>query len=156
MNLRLVRPEDYYEISRLINDWWGGRKMSDMLPKLFFDHFNDTSYIVEKDEVIIGFLIGFVSQTKPNEAYIHFVGVHPEYRKNQVGKKLYHTFFENVKRRSVKIVRAVTSPVNKTSIAYHTRMGFEVEQGDRTADGVSVFSNYDGLGQDRVLFLKIL
>ncbi|MEH7403217.1 GNAT family N-acetyltransferase [Gottfriedia acidiceleris] len=156
MEIRSVKGSDYYVISPLINEWWGGRNMSDMLPKLFFDHFTKTSFIAEKDGKLVGFLIGFLSQTHSNEAYIHFVGVHPEYRKHNIGKHLYNTFFNVVEQNERSIVRCVTSPVNKDSIAFHTKMGFEIEQGDRVIDGVSINSNYDGPDQDRVLFVKHL
>ncbi|CAM3985952.1 GNAT family N-acetyltransferase [Mesobacillus zeae] len=156
MEIHSVKGSDYYVISSLINDWWGGKNMSDMLPKLFFDHFTNSSFIVEKEGEIVGFLIGFLSQTHSNEAYIHFVGVHPEYRKHNIGKKLYNEFFNEVKQNGRKIVRCVTSPVNKVSIAYHTKMGFEIVKGDKTIDGVSVNTDYDGPNQDRVLFVKEL
>jgi predicted GNAT superfamily acetyltransferase len=156
MKIRQVQGSDYYVISPLINDWWGGRQMSDMIPKLFFDHFTNTSFIAEKEGEIIGFLIGFLSQSRSNEAYIHFVGVHPEHRKHNVGKQLYNQFFEVVKQTGRSIVRCVTSPVNKVSIAYHTKMGFEIEEGDKKVDGVSIHTDYDGPNQDRVLFMKNL
>lgn len=54
------------------------------------------------------------------------------------------------------IVRCVTSPVNQTSIAFHTKMGFSIEEGDKTIDGVYVNTDYDGPHQDRVLFEKHL
>jgi hypothetical protein len=60
MEIRSVKGSDYYVISPLINEWWGGRQMSDKLPKLFFDHFKNTSFIAEKDGKIVGFLIGFL------------------------------------------------------------------------------------------------
>ncbi len=156
MEIRFVESSDYYVLSPLINKWWGGRQMADMLPKLFFDHFNNTSFIAEKDGEIVGFLIGFLSQTHSDEAYIHFVGVHPEYRKHNIGKNLYNQFFNVVNEENRKIVRAVTSPVNKVSISYHTRMGFDIEQGDKTIDGIKVKADYDGPDQDRVLFVKEL
>lgn len=156
MNIRPVKGSDYDVISPLINDWWGGRNMSDMLPKLFFDHFTLTSFIAEHDHHIVGFLIGFLSQTHLNEAYIHFVGVHPEYRKQKIGNQLYESFFEVVKQNGRNIVRCVTSPVNKGSIAYHTKMGFEIERGDKEIEGVSVNSDYDGPNQDRISFVKYL
>lgn len=53
----LVKGSDYYTISPLINEWWGGRQMSDMLPKLFFDHFTNTSFVAEKEGEIVGFLL---------------------------------------------------------------------------------------------------
>ncbi|MFE4045961.1 GNAT family N-acetyltransferase [Priestia sp. YIM B13490] len=143
MTVRLVKGSDYYIISPLINDWWNGRQMSDLLPKLFFDHFKNTSFIVEEEGKIIGFLIGFLSQSYSNEAYIHFVGIDPEYRGKGIGKQLYNQFFDVIKQNARNIVRCVTSPVNKASIAYHTKMGFEIEQGNKQ-------------NQDKVLFVKYL
>jgi len=143
MTVRLVKGSDYYAISPLINDWWNGRQMSDLLPKLFFDHFKDTSFIVEEEGEIIGFLIGFLSQSYSNEAYIHFVGIHPGYRGKGIGKQLYNQFFDVIKQNERNIVRCVTSPVNKVSIAYHTKMGFETEQGNKA-------------NEDKVLFVKYL
>ena len=156
MNIRYVKGSDYYVISPLINEWWGGRNMADLLPKLFFDHFTNTSFIAEMEGEIVGFLIGFLSQTHSDEAYIHFVGIHPSYRKQNLGKKLYEEFFKTVQENGRNIVRCVTSPVNKVSIAYHTKMGFKIEDGDGFVDGVSVHTGYDGSNQDRVLFVKEL
>lgn len=72
--------------------------MRDMLPKLFFVHFCETSFIAEIDQKIIGFLIGFLSQSHSEEAYIHFVGIHPDCRKQGVGSALYQQFFQVVQR----------------------------------------------------------
>ena len=130
--------------------------MSDMLPKLFFVHFHDTSFVAEKDGLRVGFLIGFLSQTFPDEAYIHFVGVHPDYRKEGVGRLLYERFFEAVLEQGRSIVRCVTAPVNKTSIAFHLKMGFQAEPQDTTADGIPFYQDYDGRDGDRVLFVKKL
>ncbi|MED4156484.1 GNAT family N-acetyltransferase [Priestia aryabhattai] len=143
MTVRLVKGSDYYVISPLINDWWNGRQMSDLLPKLFFDHFKDTSFIVEEEGEIIGFLIGCLSQSYSTEAYIHFVGIHPGYRGKGIGKQLYNQFFDVIQQNDRNIVRCVTSPVNKASIAYHTKMGFEIEQGNKA-------------NEDKVLFVKYL
>ena len=41
---------------------------------LFFEHFTDTSFAAECDGRLAGFLAGFISQSRPGEAYIHFVG----------------------------------------------------------------------------------
>ncbi|MET3690006.1 ribosomal protein S18 acetylase RimI-like enzyme [Priestia megaterium] len=143
MKIRSVEGADYYVISPLINAWWNGRQMSDMLPKLFFDHFQNTSFIAEEKGEIIGFLIGFLSQSHMNEAYIHFVGVHPEYRGKKIGKQLYSHFFDAIKQNGRNTVRCVTSPVNKASIAYHTKMGFEIEKRNKE-------------NQDKILFIKYL
>ncbi len=125
------------------------------LPRLFFEHFQNTSFIIENDaQEVIGFLIGFISQSQPNEAYIHFVGVHPEYRKKGLAQKLYDLFFLEVKMHDVHQVRCITSIINKQSIAFHTRIGFEIVNGDKEIEGIQVHSNHGGEGVDRVLFVK--
>ena len=156
ITLRAVEPSDYAPIIQVVDEWWGGRAMHDMLPKLFFVHFRETSFIAEAGGERVGFLIGFLSQTHPKEAYIHFVGVHPKYRLAGVGRRLYDTFFEVVGAMGCNAVRCVTAPVNKNSIAFHLGMGFTIEPQAITISGVPVCQNYDGPGEDRVLFVKKL
>lgn len=156
MRWRNIREEDFIPIISVMNDWWGGRQMADKLPKLFFQHFQDTSLVVLDNDQIVAFLVGFVSQTRPDEAYIHFVGVHPEYRSRGLGKQMYEWFFAALQARGCKEVHAVTSPVNKGSVAFHTRMGFTIEPGDSEVDGVAVQTDFDGRGQSRVRFVHKL
>ena len=61
--------------------WWSGRDLTALLPELFLEHFYDTSFVSEQGTELVGFLVGFLSQAHHNEAYIHFVGVHPDFRK---------------------------------------------------------------------------
>ena len=156
MHIRHPQQEDYYRIITVVNDWWGGRSMTGMLPKLFFIHFRDTSFIAEVDGEIIGFLVGFLSQTYPEEAYVHFLGVHPNFRKQGVALTLYEHFFNEVRQRGRKTVRLVTATVNKESIAFHLHIGFEIEPQETKIDGIPFYQNYDGVGGDRVLFVKQL
>ena len=90
-----------------------------------------------------------------DEAYVHFVGVRPDRRSRGLGRRLYGMFFDEARRRGCRSVRAITSPVNTGSVGFHTSMGFEVLEGDRTQDGVSVHSDYDG-GKDKVVFARQL
>jgi ribosomal protein S18 acetylase RimI-like enzyme len=143
--LRQAEPDDHARVIAVIDDWWGGREMAAMLPRLFFVHFRETSFVAEHDGTLAGFLCGFLSQTHSEEAYVHFVGVNPAFRGRGVGRMLYERFFDAIAPRSV--VRCVTSPVNEVSVAFHTALGFEIE---RTAAG------YDGRGGDRVLLTRRL
>lgn len=125
-----------------------------MLPKLFFVHFRDSTFVAELNGKPVGFVSGFWSQTYPDEAYIHFVGVDPQTRGQGVGRLLYERFFAAAEQAGRRIVRCVTSPTNKTSIAFHQQLGFTLETGDGQVDGVPVKKGYDGRGGDRVLFVK--
>ena len=156
IHIRNAEPSDYKPIISVLNDWWGGRNMRDMLPKLFFVHFRQTSFVAEASDRIVGFINGFVSQTYPGQAYIHFIGVHPEFRSQHVGRSLYEHFFSVVTSLDCKVVRCVTLPTNKHSVGFHLRMGFEVEPTETNVDGLCVARDYDGIGEDRVLFRKQL
>jgi len=140
--IRAAEPADYGRVIAVIDEWWGGRQMTAMLPKLFFVHFRDTSFVAEDDGALAGFLCGFRSQTFEDEAYVHFVGVDPAQRGSGLGRELYQRFFDAVAPRSV--VRAVTAPVNERSVAFHRAIGFEVDRVDE---------DYDGRGQSRVLLV---
>ena len=142
MLIRPAEPADYARVIPVVDEWWGGRPMAAMLPKLFFVHFRDTSFVADDDGALAGFLCGFRSQTFDDEAYIHFVGVDPAYRGGGLGRALYERFFAAVAPRSV--VRAVTSPANERSLAFHRALGFEVERIDE---------DYDGQGQVRALLV---
>ena len=148
LEIRHAQPADYGRVIGRVNAWWGGRDMAPMLPKLFFVHFEGTSFVVDdEDGQLAGFLIGFLSQSDDEEAYIHFVGVSPEHRGEGIGRRLYERFFDEARAHGRKRVRCVTSPVNTQSVAFHEAMGFEVER---------VARDYDGPGEDRVLLFKPL
>jgi ribosomal protein S18 acetylase RimI-like enzyme len=148
VSIRHAKPSDYGRVIGRINVWWGGREMAPMLPKLFFLHFEGTSFVAEdKEGDLAGFVCGFLSQTNSDEAYIHFVGVSPDHRGQGLGRTLYERFFDEVRAQGRSIVRCVTSPVNQRSVAFHEALGFEVDR---------VAKDYDGPGEDRVLLVKRL
>ncbi|MBA2693911.1 MAG: GNAT family N-acetyltransferase [Rubrobacter sp.] len=141
--MRNLRESDHEQILAVVDEWWG-RPMSDKLPRLFFRHFEDTSFVVDGDGEISTFPIGFVSQSRTDEAYVHFAGVHPKHRGRGVVKSLYERFFEEVRGRGCSRVRCVTSPANEASIAFHESLGFEAE----------THPDYDGDGRPKVVFEK--
>jgi ribosomal protein S18 acetylase RimI-like enzyme len=154
--IRSLRPSDYAPIIAVIDDWWGGQPMASMLPRMFFEHFADTSHAAEADGSLAGFLVGFCSQSRAREAYIHFVGVHPRQRGRGLGRRLYEAFFASAAARHCVLVRAITAPANAGSLAFHRRMGFRIEAGNRMRDGIAFTADYDGPGKDRVQFVRHL
>ena len=154
--IRHIEESDYDGIISVLNEWWGGRQMATMLPRMFFKHFSETGFLAEIDDKNVGFLIGFFSATFKSEAYIHFAGVHPDHRKMGIGRSLYHRFFDVSRKHGRSIIRCVTSPVNKNSIAFHRSMGFQLEPSTEDSSCIPIHENYDGPGEDRVLFFKRL
>ncbi|MDH3797446.1 MAG: GNAT family N-acetyltransferase [Desulfobacterales bacterium] len=83
--IRKAEPADHEKIIAALQNWWAGRDLTAMLPKLFLNHFSDTSLVIEKEGGMLGFLIGFISPSLKNEAYVHFMGVHPDFRNKGLG-----------------------------------------------------------------------
>ncbi|MEV0994775.1 GNAT family N-acetyltransferase [Nonomuraea sp. NPDC050202] len=126
--LRPATPADYDAIAAVLDDWWG-RPVAAALPRLFLDHFHRTSLVAEgPGGELAGFLIGFLSPSLPDEAYIHFVGVAPGARKGGLARTMYERFFELARGDGRRVVKAITAPVNGASIAFHRRMGFAASE----------------------------
>ncbi|MEV0265803.1 GNAT family N-acetyltransferase [Streptomyces sp. NPDC050617] len=162
-DVRPARTADHPALVRCVQRWWGdsrtpeqARELSQLLPRLFLQHFADTSLVLEDETGVRAFLVGFHSADRAHEAYIHFVGVDPRLRKQGVARRLYTAFFERAAAAGRTEVRAITSPGNTGSVAFHRAMGFALETGDREAGGLPVHSDYDGPGQDRVAFRRKL
>ena len=144
LTVRAARPADYDAIIAVVDDWWG-RAMSAGLPRLFLDHFFDTSLIAEHDGELAGFLIGFLSPSQPEQAYIHFARVAPGWRRTGLARRLYEQFFDRARHDGRFVIKAITSPQNGPSIAFHQAMEFAVSDPIR---------DYDGPSLDRVVFVR--
>lgn len=148
---------DYVPIVRVVDDWWGGdRHMDVLLPRLWLQHFAGTSWIAESDGALIGFLVGFVSPDHPDEAYVHMVASHPSRRSQGIGRDLYERFFDDVRGRGARRVKAITWPGNRRSLAFHRAMGFSVVDGPGTQNlyGTPAFAGYDFDREDRVVMVR--
>ncbi|MEV4554618.1 GNAT family N-acetyltransferase [Nonomuraea wenchangensis] len=145
--LRPATPGDYDAIAAVVDTWWG-RPILPSLPRLFLDHFHRTSLIASTGAgELAGFLVGFPSPSAEDEAYIHFVGVSPAARGTGLGRRLYEAFFGIAREHGRQVVKAITSPVNEGSIAFHRRMGFTV-RGPHAA--------YNGPGTTLITFERTL
>jgi GNAT superfamily N-acetyltransferase len=149
-----VNPLDYDRVLGVVDAWWGGRHMSAGLSHVFFSHFAPTSFVLESDAELLGFLLGFLSQAHPEEAYMHFLGVHPDFRRLGLGRRLCERFFVAAQMNGRRYVRSITSPSNALSIAFHGSMGFEPLHGGVLIDGVPVWFDYAGAGGHRVVFRR--
>lgn len=126
VDIRAARPADYDELALVVDDWWG-RPVQQGLPRLFLDHFWRTSLIAEeKQGPLRGFLVGLLSPSEADLAYVHFVAVAPEERRAGLATVLYDRFFGLARANGRMSVRAITAPQNEQSIAFHRRLGFEV------------------------------
>lgn len=151
--LRFRRPveADHARLIGLVDEWWGGRPLHQLLHRLWFQHFTSSSWVAETPSgAPAGFLIGFVSPDDPVQAYVHMVAADPALRRLGVGRALYRRFVDDVRDRGVRRVTAITWAGNRASIAFHAALGFRLDDGPgtRPVDGIPAYPDYEGDGRD--------
>jgi predicted GNAT superfamily acetyltransferase len=144
--LRQARPEDYDTIAAVVDVWWG-RPVLGSLPRLFLDHFHGSSLVIDGPGGMTAFLIGLLSPSWPERAYIHFAGVAPAARNRGLARNLYEEFFALARADHRMLVSAVTAPGNRGSISFHRSMGFTV---------TGPMPGYNGPDRDLVVFERAL
>lgn len=150
---------DHRAIVGLVDEWWGGRRIHHLLPRLWFQHFTATSWLAETGAGRpAGFLVGFISPDDPTTAYVHMIGTDPNLRRHGLGRVLYGRFMADVAERGAVRVRAITWPGNHQSVAFHRALGFELVDGPGSQNlyGTLAFPDYDFPGDDRAVFERPL
>ena len=145
---RPARPDDYDAIAAVVNEWWG-RPVLAALPRLFLDHFQSSSLVVDGPDGPVAFLIGILSPAQPRRAYIHFAGVAPQARQAGLGRRLYEEFFALARADGRRVVSAVTAPANAGSIAFHRSMGLRLPGRCRTTTARAVIWSRSSARSDR-------
>jgi ribosomal protein S18 acetylase RimI-like enzyme len=129
--------------------------MVPMLPKLWFKDFASTSFVIRNEKSQpIAFLVGYISQADKGKAYVHFVGVDPEYRTVGLGRSLYEAFATKAFGLGANRIEAVTSPINTKSLRFHESLGFMAKESGGEMilpTQASGHKDFDGVGEDRVL-----
>jgi predicted GNAT superfamily acetyltransferase len=125
---------------------------------LFCKFFNNTCFVCEREGHVDAFLLGFISQVDPNDAYIHWIVVDRPARKQGLATRLYEEFFETAKCLGAKRVRLTVSPTNTASLAFHKNAGFEPDLFGETIEvnGVLAVRDYNGPEIHMVPFTRSL
>jgi GNAT superfamily N-acetyltransferase len=119
--------------------FWGERDLRALHHPMFIHEFGEHALVVRAPSgELAAYLLGFVAGSV---GYIHLVGVRDAYRRQGLARLLYAAFEERSRATSFK---AITTPGNAGSIAFHRALGFEA----------TVVPDYSGPGADRVVLLK--
>lgn len=157
LSFRRPAEDDYPRIVEVVDEWSGGRRMRALLPRLWFQHFTGTSWVLEApDGRLAGFIVAFISQDDPTSGFVHMVATEPNWRRAGIGRMLYERVFEDLKGRGVSRVGAVTWPGDRSSVAFHRALGFGIDDGPGTQRlyGTPAYPDYDGYGEERVVFTR--
>ncbi len=159
ITFRRPLEDDYGRVVDVVDDWWNGRAIHVLLPRLWFQHFTGTSWLAQDaDGRLAGFLIGFISPDHSEVAYCHMIASDPNLRQAGVGRRLYERFFEDARAAGAVAIHAITWPGNRASVAFHRAMGFSVKDGPGTQNlyGTPSLAGYDYGTEDRAVMVRPL
>jgi Acetyltransferases len=159
LKIRTTLEEDFVEIAELAENCSPMETERNSIYHIFTKFFRSTSLVAELPSGEIGgFLLGFISQENPEEAYIHLLCVDPKMRGKSAGRKLVENFIDEVSLKGCKTVYLTTKPINWNSISFYKKLGFLEDKSQETINilGTNAVKNYNGKGQHMVVFYKLI
>ncbi len=161
IRIRTAKEDDFKAISKIANNSGSIVPERRSIYHIFTKFFQNTVFVAEniqnKNEIIIGFLIGFISQSNSSECYIHQLYVDPKYRGEGIAFNLIRNFLGVVSEIGCKKVYLITKPVNSYAIAFYEKLGFNTDVSDSKIlkfRNLNLFKDYDGFGEHMLVFRK--
>lgn len=158
--IRNVVEEDFLAISNIAEKCSPMTTERNSIYHTFTKFFKNTSLVLEDidNKSIKGFLLGFISQDNPQNAYIHLLCLDKSLRGNGIGMSIVDHFISLVYAMGSKKVSLICKPYNQTAIKFYKKIGFNSESSDKTVeiDDLHVYKDYDGPGEDKIVFYKLI
>jgi GNAT superfamily N-acetyltransferase len=133
-------PADYAAILAALPRFWGERDVRPLHHPMFVHEFGDTALVVRDGGEVVAYLLGFVAPA--GVGYVHLVGVRDSHRRRGLGRRLYDEFGRRAREHGAVALKAITTPGNRASIAFHSALGMSAE----------TVADYAGPGEPRVVF----
>ena len=157
--LRHATEDDQPRIVAVGDHWFAGRRIWPLLVRAWFRDFGGTSLVADApDGSPRGFLLGYRSPARPDEAILHLLGVDPNHRRRGLGRSLVDAFATDAAAAGASVVRAVAWPDDPIAIAFFRAVGFvpEAGSGSQRLYGVPAYADFEADGEDRAVFLRSL
>lgn len=152
MEITTCTKKDFDQIIVEFNEFWDHDRTVGLHHPTLINEFGNTAFVAKEGDKVLAYLFGFISQSEP-VGYAQLLSVRQGYRRLGLARRLYAHFEEYARSHGCKNLKAITSPVNSLSIAFHKSIGM-LPTGDAEKDGVKVVEHYAGPGKDRVVFIK--
>jgi GNAT superfamily N-acetyltransferase len=158
VTLRHPNESDQQPIARVIDEWFGGRRVAHLAGRSWFRHAGSTSFVaeVEPGGRPVAVLLGFVSQDRPDEGVVHLVAVDPNRRRHGIGRRLVEAFAAEAATRGATIVSLLAWPGDPPASAFFAALGFNPRSGPGTENryGLPAVPDHEGPGEDRIAYIR--
>jgi ribosomal protein S18 acetylase RimI-like enzyme len=154
MEISICTDQDYTQILDELHEFWGARDTRHLHHPFLVHEFGNSAFVIRNGAEVVAYLFGFLSQTEP-VGYVHTLAVRASARRRRLAQELFGHFVEFARRHGCKHVKAITTPSNLESIAFHKSLGMQL-LGEPNSDGIPVAPDYAGRGAARVVFWKAI
>jgi ribosomal protein S18 acetylase RimI-like enzyme len=140
VRIEALTPSELREVLEDHARYWGDRDLRSLHLAALVHEFPSTCLLARTDEGISGYIIGFV--TPADVGYVHLIATRDDARGAGLGRMLYDAFAHAAYRDGARTLKAITSPSNTGSIAFHRSIGFTAR----------IVDDYNGPGRAMVVF----
>jgi ribosomal protein S18 acetylase RimI-like enzyme len=152
IEISICTQQDYNQILEELHEFWDGRDTRHLHHPFLIHEFGNTAFLIRDGSRVVAYLFGFLSQTQ-QIGYVHTVAVRASARRQHLAQHLFDHFVQVARRHGCTHVKAITTPSNFGSIAFHRSLGMQL-LGEPSTDGIPIVPNYAGRGVSRVVFWK--
>lgn len=159
--VEFVRPTeaDYDTLITVVDEWWAGRPVRRLVPRLWLRHFAGTSWLArEEGGRPVGVAIGLASHDRLDTACLYLLGVEPNRRRQGIGRALAARIDADAAAAGADRIETVIPTGEPIALAFLRAAGYAVaaEPGLRPIHGVPAHADYDGPGEDRIVLVRQL
>lgn len=156
IQIRKVREKDFLRIIDFADNCTPIPKERNSIYHCMTRFFANTCFVAERDDNMIGYILGWISQVDKKIAYVHNICVMPEERRNKLATKLYDRFIETVKEIGCDQIYLIANAMNDASIDFHRSLDFKptIEGEKIIINDVETIKDYNGPGEHMVLMRK--
>jgi ribosomal protein S18 acetylase RimI-like enzyme len=142
IEISICTDRDYTQILDELHEFWGARDTRHLHHPFLVHEFGNSAFVIRSGAQVVAYLFGFLSQTEP-VGYVHTLAVRASARRRRLGQELFRHFVEFARRHGCKHVKAITTPSNLESIAFHKSLGMQL-LGEPNSDGIPVAPTMPG------------
>jgi GNAT superfamily N-acetyltransferase len=156
LTFRHPTESDQPRVVEVVDEWFAGRHVRHLVARAWFRHAASTSWVAEDAAgTLVGFVLGYRSQDRPDEAVLHLVAVHPSHRRRGIGRALVESFLADVSATATEVT-ALGWPGEPIPIAFFRALAFRPDDGPGAQNlyGTPAFADYEAPGEDRIVFVR--
>jgi len=160
LTIRQAREDDFLRVHAFIDRCEILVTHPEHVYRIILRYFADSCYVAERDDEIVGFQMGFLSQRHPGTYFLWQIGTDPALRRQGVGRALLAHAEKDLRDSGCERIEVTIDPENVASVRMFEQRGY-VNISRREGDTVEVNSvpavkDYYRPGRHFVLLEKVL